>query len=536
MKQSEKLALLFMTCCILTGCHASSSQTIPPSDSAAQTGNQSSQSGSPAFMSTLPVISINTVRQDADALDFVTKPVASLVSKQIASWTPGYQMPPEPYYENCKVSVYMPGESTPVTTADAQVKVRGNWTTNYNKKPLRIKFAEKQNLLGMNSGAEMKNWVLLAEYKDASMLRDAAMLGISRDLLSEDKLYASDAALAEVQINGQYWGVYLATEQQQVSKERVNISKPKAEYTGTDIGYFLEFDGYYYSEEPLQSFHISYADNAPLKPFDGEGGSGEMLTCLPENGSDPKTDVGFTIKSDIHSQEQHDFIASYVENVYRIMYAAAYEHKAYAFSEDYSQIHETDAMTPQQAVEAVVNIRSLAEAYIISEIACDADLYWSSFFMSADFGENGDRKLTFTAPWDFDSAVGNKARCADGTGFYAGGIIPDVNGNSFFTVNPWLAVLMYEDWYQDDIREIWTKAYDSGIFAKRISEITTAKDAYADAFTRNNERWGISTNDPAVTSELVRFSKKCKTQAEAADYITEWLGKRIAFLNNAWHQ
>lgn len=45
----------------------------------------------------------------------------------------------------------------------AQLKARGNWTLNYPKKTLRIKFEKKQNLLGLNGGREYKNWVLLAE-------------------------------------------------------------------------------------------------------------------------------------------------------------------------------------------------------------------------------------------------------------------------------------------------------------------------------------------------------------------------------------
>jgi hypothetical protein len=41
-----------------------------------------------------------------------------------------------------------------------QVKVRGNWTTDYPKKSLRIKFDDKQKMFGLNSDGEFKNWVL----------------------------------------------------------------------------------------------------------------------------------------------------------------------------------------------------------------------------------------------------------------------------------------------------------------------------------------------------------------------------------------
>ena len=106
------------------------------------------------------------------------------------------------------------------------------------------------------------------------------------------------------------------------------------------------------------------------------------------------------------------------------MYEAAYFNKALVFNDTYTAISETNDITPQQAVEKVVNVDSLADMYIISELTCDADIYWSSFFMDADFSAGGDVRLTFEAPWDFDSSMGNKDRCADGTGFYAANIVP----------------------------------------------------------------------------------------------------------------
>ncbi len=455
------------------------------------------------------LISIETKNKADNVMDFVEKPVAPHVAADIATWTPNYEMPPAPYYEDCLVTVKDKNDNITIENADAKVKVRGNWTTTYDKKPLRIKFVEKRNMLGLNDGAEMKNWVLLAEYKDGSMLRDKAALEIARGLLEEDGLYASDAEFAEVEINGEYWGMYLLAELQQINPNRVNITEPATvDYAGTDIGYFLEFDGYFDDEPELQMFHVDYADNAPLVPFDGEGGSGREMTCLPEGRGDYRNDIGVTIKNDIISQEQHDFISSFVNNTYKIMYEAAYNDAAYVFSDDYSEIVPTSDITPFEAVDKVVNLESLADMYIISEITCDADIYWSSFFMTADFGETGDKKLTFTAPWDFDSAMGNKDRCADSTGLYAANIVPDVNGE-YETINPWLAVLMYEEWFTDIIRENWTEAYNSGIFTNACDMIKADTAEYTAAFNRNYTRWNNILKNDAFKMEL---SKKAKNK------------------------
>ena len=518
--KAKRLCILAAMLLLLTAC-STSPQSTPEHSTAPE---------NPAAPGTLPVLSIQTVSDAPDAIRFVTEPVDPYVSALVASWTPGYKRPPEPYYEPCTVSL----SGTTLLNVSADVKVRGNWTTFYDKKPLRLKFEEKQSLLGLNDSAEQKNWVLLALYKDWSLLRDKAALQMSREILAPDGLYAADSALVEVQVNGAYWGVYLLAEQQQISGERISITKAEKDYPGTDIGYLLEYDGYAKNEEPLQAFAMDYAGNAPLKPFCGDAQTDAVIRPLNEGGTDQKENVGMTIKNDIYSQQQHDFIASYTNNVYRILYSAAYEDKAYAFNADYTAIAPADNMTPQQAVEAVVDTASLADMYIISEVCVDADLYWSSFYMDVDFGEGGDRRLRFEAPWDFDSALGNKDRCADSKGFYAATVLTDVN-SIYDCVNPWLTVLMQEDWFREIIREKWTAAYDSGVFTRTAEMIRNDAAAYKDAFDRNAERWPGCRQDAGVRGELCRRSLKCKNEAEAAAYLAEWLENRVAFLNAYWH-
>lgn len=531
MKKTTRELLALILSVTVAGCSCSADDIYTEN-----TDNSTSYQEENVQQVEMPVIYIESSNKSSD---FATEPVSRHVSEQIASWTPGYIMPPEPYYEICSVSLKGSDGATLLEPCEAQVKARGNWTTTYDKKALRIKFTEKQNLLGLNGGAQMKNWLLLAEYKDASMMRNKTAFKISQEILSEDGLYASDCAFTEVYINGEYWGVYLLAELQQINNDRVDITKAEKDYKGTDIGYFLEFDGYFYTEDPLQRFHVDYADNAPLIPFDGNGVSNRTITCLPRSSDDPCKDVGFTISNDIYSEEQRDFIASFVNNTYIIMYEAAYNDKAFVFNDDFTEISETSKITPREAVEKVVDVKSLVDMYIISELTCDADIYWSSFFMSADFGPDGNKKLTFTAPWDFDSALGNKNRCADGKGFYASNIVPDVNGGprnggQYETVNPWLVVLAYEDWYQDLIKSKWTSIYDSGVFTRAYDMIETDKNQYRDAFTRNYKKWN-NLNHASFASELSLNAARCKTHGDAADYLKKWLQNRVDFLNGQWH-
>ncbi len=539
MKFIKKLAAVTAVCLMLAGCAPGGGSGSDPvsdvgslvsSDNSAPDGSDSAEntgaSDTGAAEKCMPVIDIKTKKSGADALDFVTKPVARDVAKKISSWTPNYQMPPEPYYEECTVSVTDGNERLVIDSVNASVKVRGNWTTAYNKKPLRIKFETKQSMLGLNGGGEYKNWLLCAEYKDFSMLRNRTALQLAGEILGGDGYYSADSRLVEVTVNGEYRGVYLLTEYQQINSGRVDITDTAPGYKGTDIGYFLEYDGYFYTEEPLQRFRVNFHQNAPLNPY----GDTSRTATPTANG---KNIVGTTIKNDVYSQEQHDFIERFVNNVYDIMYEAAYNDKAFVMSDDFSSITETADISPREAVEKVVDVRSLVDSYILAELTCDADIYWSSFFMDADFGSGGDKKLRFEAPWDFDSALGNKDRCADGTGFYAGNIIFDVDGNFEEMCNPWLMVLVNEDWFINEVKERWTEIYNGGTFDRAYEMIKSEYTTYEAEFNRNYEKWdNIRHNDAA--NELCWRAAMCTTQPLAAGYLRDWLESRVDFLNTQW--
>ena len=478
----------------------------------------------------LPLISVRTA-DPGEGTAFATEPVNRYVAERIASWTPGYVIPPEPYYVDCTVSCTGADGSPELDGAQAQVKVRGNWTTSYEKKPLRIKFKNKQSLCGLNWGRAFKNWVLLAEYKDLSMLRNKAAFDLGHKILGEE-LYCSDCALVEVELNGEYWGVYLLAEQQECAEGRVDVPEPKKEETNTDVGYFLEFDGYYFLEDRLQTFTINYAGFAPLIPFNGDGGA-RPFTPL-STGPNGKNDVGYTIKSSIRSENQRIALRDFVANVYRIMYAAAYQDRALEMTSDRHGTVPSD-MTPRQAVEAVADVDSLARMYILSEITCDPDIYFSSFFISVDLSENGAGRLRFEAPWDFDSAMGNRYVCVDAKGFHAANVVDDVD-HHYKAINPWLAVLMQEDWFRDIIRDRWTSLYDSGALLNTVDMIRADSKTYEAAFTRNYQRWSNMADKSPLDYELNRDAFACQTEAESAEQLAHWLERRIGFLNGFWHR
>ncbi|MCR5062494.1 MAG: CotH kinase family protein [Treponema sp.] len=454
--------------------------------------------------------------------DFVTKPVAKHVRESQLSWGDKSNInAPEPYYEKCIISY---GDRE---IGEAQVKVRGNWTTDYAKKSLRIKFDKKQNIGDLHSSEKYKNWVLLAVYKDPSFLRDAVALEMYNKMF---KGYASECQLVELEVNGEYFGVYLLAEQQEA--KRLGLTEPEKNATNTDIGYLIELDGYSYTEAENEQFNINYLGN--VKDYNGK--TVNNFTS------------GYSIKSDINDKVQHDFIADYMNKVWKICYEAVYNKKYYKFDSNFNLLEYTPAGSDNNAkcfecVSQVINIESLADFYIYNEIICDPDLYYSSFFMSVDFAEGKDHRLSFSAPWDFDSTMGNKRFSIAGSdcvneginAMFAGVCQPDVNGWGKDNANPWMVIFIREPWFQKIVKEEWAKIPSQKILTelqKYIDEYSSKK--YQAVYDATRKVWGNPTSKQGISDELCAASKTAaaKGQAASAEYFKGWLTKRFAAVDN----
>ena len=462
----------------------------------------------------LPVIKIVSKNGKTD---FATKPVAHSVKEHEKTWGGReYQNFPDPWYEDCEISAINDNGIELFENAPGKVKVRGNWTTSYEKKGLRIKFDKKQGMLGLHDGNEFKNWVLLACFKDASMIRDLTALNMAKAMFPE--YYVSDCCLVELYINDTYWGVYLLAEQQEVNKKRINITEPEKNYTGTDIGYFVELDMYAFTEAAEERFYIDYRGDV----YDIDG---RLMS---------DTINSYTIKNDVYSTAQRDFIQDYMNKLWKICREAAYNKRYYRFTSDYSLEQYTpegsnDDEKCRNCISNVIDIDSLAAAYIIAELTCDPDLSVTSFLMDIDFGEKGEKKLRFEAPWDFDSTMGNRPACADSLGLFAGKIRDEelVRGKG----NPWMLIFIQTDWFKSLVKQKWNEASANG--KTTAMNVIDSTSVYKTQFESNRKKWGNPTMHPGASNELCKGSRTAaiSSQQASADYLKKWLEKRFDELN-----
>ena len=400
-------------------------------------------------------------------------------------------------YTSCVVDVFNCDEKLEINEASAGIKVRGNSSAYYgdvsqilaNKVPYRIKFDKKTNMLGLNNGAECKSWVLLKS--DWDLIRNDIAFRFGRTIMG-DSNFCSDGQLVHLYVNEEFQGVYELCEQCQINPNRVDISEPAEGYTDTDIGYYLELDNYATSDEDNHYISMDY-ENATVTDINGE-----TRQFVPAE---------YSIKNDLYSQNQIDFIDKYLNNLFKIVYEACENGKYYKFDENYDLV-DSNVTTAEEAVSNVMDIDSVRDMYILYEIVHDYDCGEGSFYMCVDLSKDSKcPKLKFTSPWDFNWAYN------DSTEKYYAGAFTDKNfvAKKGDRSNPWFIVLCKQDWFMATAKEKWTEMSQEKLLQGCIKTEREYLKEY-DADLRKGEEWG----------------------PDSAEDLFNWIENRIYWLNSQW--
>ena len=222
-------------------------------------------------------------------------------------------------------------------------KGRGNSTWSMPKKPYAIKFNKKKSIFSM---PQDKSWVLLANYFDATLIRNDLALYMGNEISNLE--WTPHYRHTDLMLNGQYRGIYQLGEKVKISSNRVNVG---------DEGFLLEVDNHAASEEDARYFSVDHIGN-------------------PINIKDP--DVEY---DDDDYNAAKDFLT---------------EVDAVLFSEDFTN--------PDTGWQKYLDLESFVDWYLINEIAKNPDAaFGSSCYMY--FKPGG--KLKMGPLWDFDIAFGN---------------------------------------------------------------------------------------------------------------------------------
>ena len=237
-------------------------------------------------------------------------------------------------------------------TDKVDIKVRGNSTANptNGKKAYRLKFPKKHkhDLLGL--GYEKRNWALLANVFDHSMIRNALSYHLEKEVGLD---FCPGYKFVDLVINGNYRGTYQICDHVETGTNRVDVDE--------DAGWMVEFQG-----------------------------RGDMLDqplCFNQDG------LQMNIKNpepadETNAEEVATFIAPFQE----------------WFTKTWSpQWKATDAYGANSGWRSVNDEESLMKFWIVTELTGDYD----GWMTVKAYKEADEAKLHYGPVWDKDLAYGN---------------------------------------------------------------------------------------------------------------------------------
>ena len=279
-----------------------------------------------------------------------------------------------------------------------QIKARGNSTFTYaEKKSYQIKLAEPSDLLGKQE--QVKTWVLLASYFDATQMHDklikdlAAKLGLA---------YTASCDWVNLYYDGAYRGIYLLSEKNSVGETSVAITDMEQAYEQLNEGYGTDMTTALAENSYGQQYQYTKDLTEP------ENITGGYLIELNHDmwdeasGFKTRQGVAFNVKS---PEWCGNAAMKYISEYYQ-----AFEDAVYA-TDDTGAYTGYNASTGKYFYD-YVDMDSLVKVFLLQELSLNCDGFISSVY----FYKDADGKMFAGPIWDQDMTFGTgwtKTNAAD---------------------------------------------------------------------------------------------------------------------------
>ena len=420
-------------------------------------------------------------------------------------------------YTNMTVSMDNCADDYAFKDVAGGIRIRGNSTNQdeVTKRAWRLKLDKKRNMLGLNGGTKEKSWVLLADYFDQSMMRNATAFTFGNSLFNHSGNYCTDFKHVNFYMNDDYRGVYLLAEQQQAKPTRVPINEAE-DYEGTDVGYLVELDGLANKEDYYFTIGSGSGGGFPW-------GGGESI-----NGTNiPSKD--YAIKTDVFGDQQLPFIKKYMNNVFTILKNIVKGEKMQTLDEN-NDLIDSPYKTAYETLDSVIDMESFFKTYVLQEYMRNYDVGWGSFYFFVDFSETSThKKLTFGAPWDFDWSSGNpnSSSVNKSTGSFC-------NSGSHMLFNPWLFLLSQTDFFAETFPKYYSVFASSSIYERAVEYINYETSAFATEFDKNYTRWGTLNGQKPDMYTRKDVVSKFTCHADASEFLLNWMKERKDYMDGKY--
>jgi hypothetical protein len=400
---------------------------------------------------------------DLPQLRIATKNGASIDSREV--------------YVDATYVLTNPAAAVTEVTLNGKIRGRGNTTWGQPKNPYKVQFSNDAryaaitDVLGMT---KQRNWALLADWFDRSLIRNKLALSLASSSVFADGLKWNPAGQhVEVWLNGDYVGVYLLTEDIRIDPARLALKKMSSSPAAGDVdgGYIVEVD-----------FRLDCYKGADLDL--------QLVTA---------SDVPICIDTpdeEAITPAQLGYIKSLLVEVEADLYGA-------------------------RRLERL-HLASFADWYLLQELFRNHDAaFISSDFMWTDTAaaaSPADRLLNMGPVWDFDRSAGN------------------VNyDEGWLAEGCWVSKRWQYNWFSKLFDDPGFVALTLARWQKKRPALEAFVNASIDAYARrllvpanrNFQRW------PILDQQLVNYYVFASHDEEVA-FVRRFLNERMAWLDRAY--
>jgi len=385
------------------------------------------------------------------------------------------------------------------------IEIRGATSSGFEKKSFSI---ETRNPDGSDYETSLidlpkeSDWILYAPYTDKSLLNNYLAYDWSRRIGQ----YAVRTKWVEVEINGQYQGVYLLMERIKRDSNRVNISKLTQDDNASDLvtgGYILKIDKAVGDAPPGSGWpDATYLEAYSFRSDYSTDGS--LLDYPPFNGKQGR-DTYFIYdypKAEDITTEQRNYIAGYIRD---------FE----------TALAEEDFSGTDRLYEDYIDVPSFIDHLILNEMTGNPDAYRLSTFLHKD--RHG--KLKMGPVWDFNIGFGNDGRSRTDAWIFE---YNNYYGGDLWLVPFWWEKLIQDPKFRSAARARWSELRASVFRTDRLMEQIDEQVAFLKAegaVARNYERW------PVIGVPLPFNSFVGQSYDEEVVYLKTWLTNRLIWMD-----
>ena len=352
---------------------------------------------------------------------------------------------------------------------DALIRVRGHSSRRFEKANYFVKFVNddgtgnEQSFLGMDAHHE---WAFHGPFLDKTLIRNYMWYNIAGEIME----YSPNVRFFELVINGEYRGLYLATETVTAGKEGARLTLSVNKKDNTFSGYALRLD---------------WGDTEEYKklyPF-----------------------TNYTTRA----KTQHELVYPGTKNMTEELKEAIKDE----FSLFEKSIYSYDYNNEKYGYKNYIDVDSFVDYFLINELTCNYDAGSLSTYIYKDI--DGKYKMCV---WDFNSACDAYQELAMPTDDFR------------LQTCLWFQMLFMDKDFTDRVVERYFELRKTVFSQEYLFDfIDSTIDYLGDAVGRNYGKWGYTfTQDYDL---LYPPERNPRTHDESVEQLKDFLTKRLSFMD-----